>query len=165
MIDLIILFLLGTILFHVFNIFCLRKKLLIDSITKSDHKSYINKFDAPITGGILIIFTIIFLLEDISILNKFFFIIIFLLGLLSDINKLSSPKVRLFCQFLIVIIYIYFNDIYISELRIDYIDENLFNQFIFKIIFSTFCILILVNGSNFIDGVNTLSSGYYFIIF
>ncbi len=165
MIDLIILFFLGIVLFNIFNVYCLRRKLLIDGLIKSEHKSYVNKIDVPITGGILIIFTIIFLLKDISIVNKFFFIIIFSLGLLSDINKISSPKVRLFFQSFIVIIYIYFNDTYISTLRIDYIDQYLLNQFIFKIIFSTFCILILINGSNFIDGVNTLNSGYYLIIF
>ena len=31
-------------------------------------------------------------------------------------------------------------------------------------IFTVFCILILVNGSNFLDGLNTLVIGYYFLV-
>ena len=30
--------------------------------------------------------------------------------------------------------------------------------------FVTFCILIIINGSNFIDGMNTLCIGYYLLI-
>ena len=35
---------------------------------------------------------------------------------------------------------------------------------IYLIFFCTFCIVILVNGSNFIDGLNGIVSGYYIII-
>ena len=165
MIEIIILFLLGLILFYVLNILCLKNKILIDDVLVSSHKKFINKIEIPITGGILILFSIIFLFKDIILINKILFFLIFLLGLLSDIDKLRSPKIRLFFQFLIVTIYIYFNSTYVTEIRIDYLDENFLNLFLFQLIFSIFCILILINGSNFIDGVNTLNAGYYFIIF
>ena len=35
---------------------------------------------------------------------------------------------------------------------------------IFRLLFTVFCILIVINGSNFIDGMNTLCVGYYLII-
>jgi UDP-N-acetylmuramyl pentapeptide phosphotransferase/UDP-N-acetylglucosamine-1-phosphate transferase len=35
---------------------------------------------------------------------------------------------------------------------------------IFSIFFTSICLLVLINGSNFIDGVNNLLSGYYLII-
>ena len=87
------------------------------------------------------------------------------MGLLSDINKVTSPKLRLLLQLLIVVVYIYLNNTYVNEIRIDYIDNNLFNNLIFKIIFTSFCVLILINGSNFMDGVNILCGGYFFILF
>ena len=34
---------------------------------------------------------------------------------------------------------------------------------IFNYIFVTFCILIILNGTNFTDGLNTLVIGYYLI--
>jgi len=35
---------------------------------------------------------------------------------------------------------------------------------IFSILFTLFCLLVLVNGSNFIDGINTLLCGYYILV-
>ena len=33
-----------------------------------------------------------------------------------------------------------------------------------RIFFTLFCILVLINGSNFIDGINTLTATYYIMI-
>jgi UDP-N-acetylmuramyl pentapeptide phosphotransferase/UDP-N-acetylglucosamine-1-phosphate transferase len=35
---------------------------------------------------------------------------------------------------------------------------------LFALLFTTFCLLILINGSNFLDGINTLVCGYYILI-
>jgi len=35
---------------------------------------------------------------------------------------------------------------------------------LFAILFTSFCLLILINGTNFIDGINTLACGYYILI-
>ena len=113
----------------------------------------------------MFIFSILFLMEGFNIRSNFIFFFIFILGLLSDLNKLNSPKIRLILQFFIVVAYIYLNNTYVNELRIDYIDSNFLKNLIFKIIFTSFCILILINGSNFMDGVNTLCGGYFFILF
>ena len=40
----------------------------------------------------------------------------------------------------------------------------IFENYIIKLLFTSFCILILINGSNFIDGVNTLNIGYYLLV-
>ena len=42
--------------------------------------------------------------------------------------------------------------------------DYLLKNYIFSIIFTSFCILIIINGTNFIDGINTLAIGYYLII-
>ena len=57
------------------------------------------------------------------------------------------------------------------HLRISNLDEINFSRdlylflfsFIIKLIFSIFCILILINGTNFMDGVNTLVVGYFIL--
>ena len=165
MIELIKLFLVVVIIFNLINYIFLKFDFLIDGVGSLKHKNFINKSKVPITGGILFILTIIFLLQEFNIINKFIFFLIFLLGLMSDINKLTSPKVRLILQLLIVGAYIYLNNTYVNEIRIDYFDNNFLNNLIFKLIFTSFCILILINGSNFMDGVNTLCGGYFFLIF
>ena len=48
--------------------------------------------------------------------------------------------------------------------RIIYLDYLLSN-FYFNLFFTIFCFLVLINGSNFIDGLNGLSIGYFFLIF
>ncbi len=165
MFELTIFFCITLILFNYLNIICFNKNILIDVEKNSNHKKLINRLKVPITGGILVIFSITFFFQEISIINKLIFISIFVLGLLSDINKLTSPKTRFLIQLLIVTIYVVLNETYISEIRIGYFDDYIFQFKIFKIFFTCFCLLILINGSNFIDGVNTLNSGYYLIIF
>ena len=38
-------------------------------------------------------------------------------------------------------------------------------MFLIKLFFTLFCILVLINGTNFIDGVNTLVIGYFILVF
>ena len=91
-----------------------------------------------------------------------FLIVIFLVGFLSDINYLFSPTRRLILQILIVFAFIYFEQIFINSIRIDIFD-NLLTNIYFKYFFTIFCFLVLMNGSNFMDGVNTLLVGYFLI--
>ena len=42
--------------------------------------------------------------------------------------------------------------------------DYLLSNYLFSIFFTSFCILIIINGSNFIDGINSLVLGYYIII-
>ena len=165
MFELIIPFIIIFILFNLLNFLCLKNNILIDLTTKLNHKKLTNKKYVPITGGILIVFSLFFFLLQISLINKLIFTLIFILGLLSDTNKLSSPKIRFYFQIFIVFVYITLNETYINEIRLNYIDNHILNILIFKIIFTSFCLLVLINGSNFVDGVNTLNSGYFLIVF
>ena len=51
----------------------------------------------------------------------------------------------------------------ISSTNLQILDLILENKFL-SIFFTTFCILILVNGTNFIDGTNLNVISYYFSI-
>ena len=89
--------------------------------------------------------------------------LVFLLGFFSDIKFLSSPKYRFFFQFLIIFLFVYFSNLQIHPTRILFLDLILENIWI-SYFFTVFCILIAINGTNFIDGLNGLVLGYYLII-
>ena len=115
-------------------------------------------------GGIFIITIIIFFFSNFVFFPiKFSLLLIFLLGLTSDKNILPNPKIRIIIQFLILMYLINFYDLKISDLRIDIINIILSN-FVINLFFTTFCIAILVNGSNFIDGLNGLLIGYSILV-
>jgi len=85
------------------------------------------------------------------------------LGISSDNNFLQSPKLRLVLQTLILSFFIYLSELQINDLRNDYLNNLISNNY-FGPIFTIFCLLILINGSNFIDGLDGLNLGYFFLI-
>ena len=110
----------------------------------------------------MILFLSIILIEK-DIIIFIFLIFIFILGLFSDLKILSLPSRRLFYQFLLIMLFVYFSDINTISTRIIFIDYALHNYYI-SIFFTTFCLIILVNGTNFIDGLNGLVLTYYLIV-
>ena len=149
---------------YFFNYFFVKNKILIDQIESSQHKKFLNVDSVPLSGGVFIYLSVIFFLKDLNYLDKILFSIIFFIGLLSDLQKLKSPIIRLFLQFFIVLAVLILNKNLILQTRLSYLDYLLENIFIIKILFTLFCILILMNGVNFIDGVNGLSAGYFLVI-
>ena len=61
-------------------------------------------------------------------------------------------------------LYILLFNNFVSSIRIDFFD-GLLNIFIIKLFFTSFCLLVLINGTNFMDGVNTLVVGYFILVF
>jgi len=126
------------------------------------HKAFVNNKNnnVPLSGGIFILTYIIFLKFEYT----YYLLLIYILGLSSDIDILKSPKIRIFFQLFIVSSLLIHKNIYIPEIRIEFVN-NLFDKYrITAIIFSIFCLLILINGGNFIDGVNNLLSGYFLVV-
>ena len=92
-----------------------------------------------------------------------FAFLIFFVGFFSDLRKLNSVNIRLSIQVLIIIVFLIIFELNIYPTRIFFLDSLLkYNYFIY--IFLSFCILIIVNGSNFVDGLNTLNLGYFLSI-
>jgi UDP-N-acetylmuramyl pentapeptide phosphotransferase/UDP-N-acetylglucosamine-1-phosphate transferase len=153
------------IIFQVLLIFLLnrifiQKNFLIDK-KELIHKSFTSSDPVPITGGFLIIINMLFMNNN--YLSNIFFLIIFFFGILSDLLIIESPKKKLFFQFLIIIFFLLSLNISVISTKIFFIDLFIENK-IFGILFSSFCLLILINGSNFLDGVNTLVCGYYILV-
>ena len=142
------------IIFSVLAAIYLKKKNYLSNFSGDNHQFFSNKKNIPLVGGILLFIPIILLNFE-----NFFFIIaiitITLIGLLSDRKILTSPQKRFLFQLAFVVISVTTLDLEIISSRIVFFD-NLLNFNIFNIFFTSFCLLILINGSNFIDGLNGL---------
>ena len=137
---------------------------LLDNKESSLHKIFIDKnTKPPFSGGILILLSLFIFIPNSEINFKIIIFLIFMIGFLSDINILKSANLRFIIQIITVFLSIIILEKYIQTVRVDFLDVFLTN-FYFKLIFTSFCILVLVNGTNFIDGLNTLVVGYYLLI-
>ena len=134
--------------------FYFKKKLYLSNYTGDNHQLFSNYKNIPLLGGLFLITPILL----INYGNTFYFLsvsLIFLIGFFSDRKILVSPKKRFLFQIALIFFSVFFLKLEIFFSRINYIDYLL--QFsIFNIFFTSFCLLILLNGSNFIDGLNGL---------
>jgi len=142
--------------------FFFKKRGLFLNYSGDIHQSFSNKKNIPLAGGFFILIPIIFFINDIFI--NCFIISIYLIGFFSDRKILISPKKRFLIQCVLIILFVLIFDLRINSSRVELFDIILNNKF-FAIFFSSFCLLILINGSNFIDGLNGLLISYTIIIF
>ena len=158
----ILLLIISTILFLLISI-KIKKTKYLKNYSGDDHQKLTTNKNIPLIGGFFIIIVFLLVLFE---ENNFFLIsiiLIFSLGLLSDLNKIISPNKRLLLQVIIVLFLIIFTNLEINSTRVIILDRFLENN-IFNIFFVSFCVLVFINGTNFIDGLNGLSVGYYFIV-
>ncbi len=151
--------------FLLFIIFLIFKFFLKNFKTKFHlkHQKFAGKESIPLIGGLIMFcFYSYSLFSSDQIILVFSFLIL-LIGIFSDNNFLESPKLRLIIQTLILLSFIYFSNITIQDLRNEFLNTLISNYF-FGIIFTTFCFLVLINGSNFIDGLDGLNLGYFFLV-
>ena len=138
--------------------------ILIDRTNISNHKSFINGHKTiPLSGGFVFFLILVFFLPENYQYFTILIFFIFLTGLLSDLDILHSPFFRIIFQTIIIVVYLFLFDNFVSSIRVDFFD-NLLNIFFIKLFFTSFCILVLINGTNFIDGVNTLVVGYFILV-
>jgi len=158
----ILLLIISTILVLLISI-KIKKKKYLKNYSGNTNKKFTSNENIPLIGGffIIIIFLIVLFEENIFFLISI--ILTFSLGLFSDLNKIISPNKRLLSQVIIVLFLIIFTNLEINSTRVIILDRFLENN-IFNIFFVCFCVLVLINGTNFIDGLNGLSLGYYFIV-
>jgi UDP-N-acetylmuramyl pentapeptide phosphotransferase/UDP-N-acetylglucosamine-1-phosphate transferase len=146
--------------FIFFNYFFRKYNFLIDRKILP-HKSFTSKADMPVIGGLIIMFYLIIFNHDLKFL--YFCSLIFLLGFFSDLVVLKKPLIKFMLQLIFVLFFLLFYDLKILSTKIFFLDYFLNNK-ILSILFTLFCLLILINGSNFIDGINTLLCGYYLLV-
>jgi UDP-N-acetylmuramyl pentapeptide phosphotransferase/UDP-N-acetylglucosamine-1-phosphate transferase len=146
-----------TLFINLLIFFLKKKNFLIDKkILK--HKKFVSKNVVPIAGGFLIILNLVLFNNNYYLI--FFLFLIFFLGIFSDLLVITSAKVKFIIQSFIIILFLYFMNLNIGFTKIFFLDYVLKYKFI-SFLFTFFCLSVLINGSNFMDGVNTLVCGYY----
>ena len=161
MLKAIILIIYPLIIF-IINLF-LTKKNIIPNYSGDDHQKFFEKDNIQLSGGIFLIPIFYIISYEYSLILSFTIISIFLLGLFSDIGFFSSAKYRFLAQFIIIFIFLFFSEIKLTSVRIELFDLMLNNN-LFSLFFTLFCLMILINGTNFIDGLNGLVLSYYLTI-
>lgn len=149
------------IIIAVLNFF-FKKISLFSNYSGEVHQKFLGEKKVPLIGGIYLIFFSLFFFQNHLILCLFLFLI-FLIGFSSDVGFITSPFIRLLLQLIVTIILVIFLDLQILSTRVVFLDHFL-SYYFASILFTSFCLIILMNGSNFIDGLNGLVLGYYLII-
>ena len=140
------------------NYFILRKKLFLNN-TGFQHQEFVN-ISVPLTGGIFLFVPALYLLLPGFLILAISYFFLFLLGLLSDLRIFESAKKRFLFQSLIIFLFVFINELQVTPTKIDFFDDLIQNTF-WSYFFTGFCLMILINGSNFIDGMNSLLLGYF----
>ena len=155
-------FILVPILIYYINFYIAKYRYFLN-YSGENHQKVLGIKKTPLSGGIFLILflSIIFLEKD--IITYIFLILIFLLGLFSDLKILSVPSSRLFYQSILIVLFVHFSNFETISTRVILIDQVLQNYYT-SIFFSAFCLIILINGTNFIDGLNGLVLTYYLIV-
>ena len=130
-----------------------KKKGILLNYSGDIHQSFSNKKNVPLAGGLFILIPIVFFLNDLFI--NFFIVLIYLIGFFSDRKMVVSAKKRFLIQCLLILLFVAIFDVKVDSSRLELFDIILNNKY-FAIFFSAFCLLILINGCNFIDGLNGL---------
>lgn len=154
--------------FFVISIFFLNKYFVSKKILLSQsgeiHQKFASSNSVPLIGGIYLFILFSFIFFKIQAFSQIIFLtLFFLLGILVDLKKIISPKKRLILQTVILIILVYYSQLEIINTRVEFFDTIIKSKII-NFCFVIFCLLILINGSNFIDGLNGLLVGYYLVI-
>lgn len=88
---------------------------------------------------------------------------VFFLGLLEDLTKTIKPIYRLYGSFVTGLSFIILLDVKIDDINIQIFNNLLENSF-FSFVFTAFCIALLTQAMNIIDGLNGLSIGYAILV-
>ena len=151
-----------TIFLLLTNKFFINYNILI-SETGDRHQKFASKDKVPLTGGIFLFLSFLFFFNEEILSFILFSFLILLLGIFSDLKNIKSAFTRFIIQISLVLSFVIFNDFQLFNTKIYLLDKLLAYE-LFNYLFVSFCILIVINGSNFFDGLNTLSIGYYLLI-
>jgi len=152
-----------TILISIFFLinYC-HKYHILENYSGDKHQKYTSSQHTPLIGGIVCLLFIIFFI-NLNLVIKLFLFSIFIIGILSDLKILLSPTKRLLLQLIIILFFLYLLDVHLVSTKLLFLDVILKNT-IFSFFFTAFCLLVLINGTNFVDGTNGNVLVYYIII-
>ncbi len=147
------------------NLIQKKYNFLLDKIgVNEQHKVLlITENKIPLSGIFYFLPVISTLTFSHNIYLSFFCGLFFCIGFISDSKFSGSPKVRLILQLFVLLIFLFLNKELTIDTRIDFLNNLLQKEFL-RIVIISFFFLVLINGFNFIDGVNNLCSLNFLII-
>ncbi|ADR19054.1 glycosyltransferase family 4 protein [Calditerrivibrio nitroreducens] len=167
-------FLLSFIVSFIVNLLIIKLSSRIDRLVTDHLHDGPQKFhDRPtprIGGvGVFIAFSLAAFYAQVSENNNYLMLLIsslpvFLFGVLEDVLKKISPKVRLLAAALSALLVYLLLNVYLTRIGIPYLD-NIFEIKLIALCFTIFCIAGVANAINIIDGYNGLASVVSMIIF
>ncbi len=140
-------------------------KKLLDEDLSSPQKMH--KIPVPRIGGLGIYISLCILALYLKYINQpnlmlnywlLSSIPVFFLGLIEDLTKSVTPKIRLLGAASSCAISIYLTQVYITRVDINIIDKNLLLALPIAYLFTAFAISGVINSINIIDGMNGLAS-------
>ena len=162
----LLLFVIFFIYLVLINFYLKKYELFIDNASLvENHKLLLNKKGdkIPLSGFFYFIPIVCVVLYSKDLSTLILCLTLFAIGAMADIKVLTSPKIRLLVLFISLFFYVYLNDQIIIDTRIIILNE-LMNFDLLRVLIITFFFLVLINGYNFIDGVNNLSSINFLIV-
>ena len=125
----------------------------------------------PISGGVGIFFSFLIVCLYLTLFHNFnyyeylsFCTLFFLLGLTDDLKANLRPKARLGLMIILLVFLVQYNNFYIENTGIEFVNYFIKNSNIFSLIFICLCFLFIINGANLIDGYNGLLGIHSLII-
>jgi len=153
------------VIFHFFLNLVLKKLMFFnDNLSFSKHKKLaVDNKSTLLTGGLSFL-VLLFIFYESNYYLKFFCFLIFTIGITSDLNLINSPVKRIFFQTIVISFFVFYfeNNIYFTDI---YFLDLILKYKIISYLFTIYCFLIIINGTNFIDGLNGLVVGYYILSF
>ncbi len=145
-----------------------------------DNKLKTHKKKISLIGGTIVMLNIFFLLFiDFAFQIKFFdffqstteifsflavLFLFFILGFYDDKYKIK-PYLKFFLSILISIFYVFTNEnIIVDSFSISIYEYRIFLE-VFSVLFTVFCIIVLINSLNFYDGINGQLLIFFLIMF
>ena len=145
-----------------------------------DKKLKFHKKKIPLIGGSILIFNVFFLIfiefifqikifvffQSLSEIFSFLLILLsfFILGFYDDRYKIR-PSYKFFFSILISLFYIITNNnILIKSFSLSIYEHKIFLE-TFSVLFTIFCIIVLINSLNFFDGINGQLLIFFLLIF
>ena len=114
------------------TIFILNKIKFFNVSYQEIHQKFTSEKNISQYGGTIVFLTLIILQFYQHVYEIIFYILIFFIGLLSDLKKFNSPKSRLIAQSVLIIFWVIIAGIGIQSSRIDLVDQ-LLNNYYFNI--------------------------------
>ena len=113
----------SSISLYLINTVLKKTNFLVENENKSNHrKIFSTKIKKVQSGGLFLIVVLSLLLQNQNIYLSSSLIMMFLLGVSSDIDFISSPKIRFFLQLIIIIFLVIFTSTFVENTRINILD-------------------------------------------